>query len=167
MTNNPDLTPLPLHDPAATATVSIAVQRDSGCEDIPLPDYQTSGAAGMDLRAAVVEPVALAPGETHLIPAGLRIAIPTGFEGQVRPRSGLALRHGVTVLNAPGTIDSDYRGPVGVILSNFGPAPFTIRRGDRIAQLVIARVERGAWRLVDDLDATARGEGGFGHTGGA
>lgn len=119
----------------------------------------------MDLRAAVNDPLTLAPGERALVPTGLRIALPPGFEAQVRPRSGLAVRHGVTMLNTPGTIDADYRGEIRVIAINLGQEPFVIRRGDRIAQLVVAPVTRVEWRLVESLEATARGEGGFGHTG--
>jgi dUTP pyrophosphatase len=132
---------------------------------LPLPKYMTDDAAGCDLFAAVVHDVVLLPGDRALVPAGFSIALPPGVEAQVRPRSGLALRHGVTCLNSPGTIDADYRGPVGVILINHGRDPFTIRRGDRIAQMVIARVERAAFRAVDALDATARAAGGFGSTG--
>ena len=132
---------------------------------LPLPKYMTDDAAGCDLFAAVVHDVVLLPGDRALVPAGFSIALPPGVEAQVRPRSGLALRHGVTCLNSPGTIDADYRGPVGVILVNHGRDPFTIRRGDRIAQMVIARVERAAFRAVDALDATARAAGGFGSTG--
>jgi len=145
--------------------VSVQVQREPGCEDIPLPVYQTDGSAGMDLRAAVPEPLTIAPGQRALVPTGLRIALPAGFEAQLRPRSGLALRHGVTLPNAPATIDSDYRGPVNVILWNAGTEPFEIGRGDRIAQMVVARVERAEWVEVADVSATPRGEGGFGHTG--
>ena len=134
--------------------------------DLPLPAYQTAGAAGLDLRAslAVDAVLRLEPGARALVPTGLRLAIPSGFEGQVRPRSGLAMKHGVTVLNAPGTIDSDYRGELQVLLVNLGEAAFEIRRGERIAQLVLAPVAR-AVLVPDDLDATARGQGGFGHTG--
>jgi dUTP pyrophosphatase len=132
---------------------------------LPLPKYMTDDAAGCDLFAAVQQDVVLAHGERALVPAGFSLALPPGVEAQVRPRSGLALRHGVTCLNSPGTIDADYRGPVGVILINHGRDPFTIRRGDRIAQMVIARVERAAFRAVDTLDATARAAGGFGSTG--
>ncbi|MGE5552757.1 MAG: dUTP diphosphatase [Betaproteobacteria bacterium] len=132
---------------------------------LPLPAYLSPGAAGCDLVAAVAEPVTLAPGERRLIPTGLRLALPPGYEGQVRPRSGLAWRHGVTCLNSPGTIDADYRGEVGVILVNLGQEPFTVRRGERIAQLVVARVEQVEWEEVEELDATERGAGGFGHTG--
>jgi dUTP pyrophosphatase len=133
--------------------------------DLPLPAYETSGAAGMDLRAAVDDPLELAPGERALCPTGLQIAIPDGYEGQVRPRSGLALRQGLTTLNSPGTIDSDYRGEVKVILANLGDEPIRIERGMRIAQIVFSPVVRAAWRIAASLDATGRGEGGFGHTG--
>ena len=136
--------------------------------DLPLPAYETAQAAGMDLRAAVPEdaPVVLQPGARHAVPTGLAFALPEGFEGQVRPRSGLAARHGITCLNTPGTIDADYRGEVKVILVNLGEEAFTIRRGDRIAQLVVAPVVQAAWTEVESLDETARGAGGFGSTGG-
>jgi dUTP pyrophosphatase len=133
-------------------------------ELLPLPSYATDGSAGLDLRADAA--VTLAPGERALVPTGLAVAIPEGFEGQVRPRSGLALREGITCLNSPGTIDSDYRGEVKVILINLGEEDFTIRRGDRIAQLVIAPVVQASWGLTTSLDETARGAGGFGSTGG-
>ena len=133
--------------------------------DLPLPQYQTAAAAGMDLRAAVVAPLVLAPGQRVLVPTGLKIALPPGYEAQIRPRSGLALRYGITVLNSPGTVDPDYRGEVQVILANLGTEPFCINRGDRIAQLVVAPVARVLWQPVEDLEDTARGEGGFGHTG--
>ena len=132
---------------------------------LPLPAYETALSAGMDLLAAVDGDLTLGPGGRALIPTGLKIQLPAGYEGQVRPRSGLALKHGVTVLNAPGTIDADYRGEVGVLLVNLGPEPFVIRRGSRIAQLVVAAVTRATWRAVDALDATVRGAGGFGSTG--
>ena len=136
--------------------------------DIPLPTYETAKAAGMDLRAAVPddEPLVLRPGDRFAVPTGLAFAQPAGFEGQVRPRSGLALKHGVTCLNTPGTVDADYRGEVKVILINHGPEDFTIRRGDRIAQLVIAPVVQSRWEEVASLDETVRGAGGFGSTGG-
>lgn len=136
--------------------------------DLPLPAYETADAAGMDLRAAVPEdePLVLRPGSRFAVPTGLSMAIPSGFEGQVRPRSGLALKSGVTCLNTPGTVDADYRGEVKVILINLGEEDFTIRRGDRIAQMVIAPVIQSAWAEVDSLDDTARGAGGFGSTGG-
>ncbi len=139
--------------------------RRVGDVHVELPSYQTNGAAGMDLRAAIARPVQIAPGRRELIPTGLALAIPPGYEGQVRPRSGLASRHGVTVLNAPGTIDSDYRGEVKVVLVNLGEVPFEVRPGDRIAQLVIAPVKQAAMVLVDDLDETDRGAGGYGSTG--
>ena len=132
---------------------------------LPVPEYMSVGAAGCDLYAALAADVTLAPGARALIPAGFKIALPAGFEAQLRPRSGLALRHGVTCLNAPGTVDSDYRGPVCVILVNHGNVPFTVRHGDRIAQMVIARVERARFEVVDALDSTARASGGFGSTG--
>lgn len=136
--------------------------------DLPLPAYETADAAGMDLRAAVPEdePLVLRPGSRFAVPTGLSMAIPSGFEGQVRPRSGLALKSGVTCLNTPGTVDADYRGEVKVILINLGEEDFTIRRGDRIAQMVIVPVIQSAWAEVDSLDDTARGAGGFGSTGG-
>jgi dUTP pyrophosphatase len=147
---------------------TIEVVRLAHAEGLPLPAYETAHAAGMDLRAAVAEnaPLILRPGERAAVPTGLAMAIPAGLEGQVRPRSGLALRAGVTCLNAPGTIDADYRGEVNVILINLGEADFTIRRGDRIAQLVIAPATSAAWTEVATLETTARGEGGFGSTGG-
>ena len=138
-------------------------------EGLPLPAYETSHAAGMDLRAAVAEdaPVVLRPGDRFAVPTGLAFALPDGFEAQVRPRSGLALKSGITCLNSPGTVDADYRGEVKVILINHGPDDFTIRRGDRIAQLVIAPVVQATWAEVANLDETARGAGGFGSTGAA
>ncbi len=145
--------------------VTVALQRLPHGADLPLPAYETAGAAGLDLRAAIEAPLMLAPGERALIPTGLAMQLPEGFEGQVRPRSGLAVKHGVTVLNAPGTVDSDYRGEVKVPLINHGLEPFPIRRGDRIAQLVIAPVTQAALVEVATLDETARGAGGFGSTG--
>jgi dUTP pyrophosphatase len=136
-----------------------------GALDIPLPSYFSAGASGLDLPAAIDEPVVLAPGEYRLIPCGFAIAIPAGFEGQVRPRSGLASRHGVTVLNAPGTIDADYRGEVKVLLINLGGAPFTVTAGARIAQLIVAPVARVEWEVTGELPDTTRAAGGFGHTG--
>ena len=132
-------------------------------DPLDLPAYATDGASGMDLRADVE--VTLAPGERRLVPTGLSVAIPAGFEGQVRPRSGLALREGITCLNSPGTVDADYRGELGVILVNLGQKPVTLKRGERIAQFVIARVERAEWVETASLPQTSRGEGGFGHTG--
>ena len=131
----------------------------------PLPAYATPQSAGLDLRANLDEPVTLMPLQRALIPTGLRIALPTGMEAQIRPRSGLALKHGITVLNSPGTIDADYRGLIGVILVNLSQEPFVIQDGERIAQMVIARHEQAEWVETDTLDETARGEGGFGHGG--
>jgi dUTP pyrophosphatase len=136
-----------------------------GPVEVPLPSYQTGGSAGMDLAAALEAPITLAPGERRLVPTGLALEIPPGYEGQVRPRSGLALKHGIGMVNAPGTIDSDYRGPVGVLLVNHGQEPFVIEPLARIGQLVISRVERAEVELVSSLDDTARGAGGFGSTG--
>lgn len=145
--------------------VAVAVRRLPHGADLPLPAYATLESAGLDLLAAIAEPIVLAPGERRLVPTGLALALPAGFEAQVRPRSGLALKHGLTVLNAPGTIDADYRGEVGVVLINHGQAAFTINRGERIAQMVVARHARVQWQAVADLDATERGAGGFGSTG--
>ena len=146
---------------------TVRVERLPHAEGLSLPAYETGGSAGMDLRAAVPEdaPVTLEPGARALVPTGLKIALEAGYEAQVRPRSGLALKHGLTCLNSPGTIDSDYRGEVGVILINHGQEPFVIRRGERIAQLVIARHEQAALVEGAALDETVRGAGGFGSTG--
>ena len=144
-------------------SVPVPVKRLPHFAGLTLPDYATPGAAGMDVLAA--EDVTLAPGGRHAVATGLAMAIPPGFEIQVRPRSGLALKHGITVPNTPGTIDSDYRGELKVILINHGGDPFDIRRGDRVAQLVLAPVTRASWLTVDELDETARGAGGFGSTG--
>ena len=133
--------------------------------DLPLPDYATAAAAGADLLAAIAEDVVLAPLERRIVPTGIAIALPLGFEAQVRPRSGLAAKNGVTLVNAPGTIDADYRGEIGVILINLSQEPFRISRGMRIAQMVVARHARAVWREVSELDRTARGAGGFGSTG--
>ncbi|MCZ8193378.1 dUTP diphosphatase [Brevundimonas sp.] len=147
--------------------IAVRLQRLPHGTGLPLPAYETAGSAGMDLRAAVPEdaPVTLAPGGRALVPTGLKIALPPGHEAQVRPRSGLALRHGVTCLNSPGTIDADYRGEVGVILINHGSDPFVVRRGERIAQMVVAPVLQVALVEAEALDETARGAGGFGSTG--
>lgn len=149
------------------APVTIRVTPLSHFEGLALPAYETADAAGMDLRAAVneSEPVTLAPGARAMIPTGLAIALPPGYEAQVRPRSGLAAKHGVTCLNSPGTIDADYRGEVKVILINLGQEPFAIKRGERIAQMVITPVTRGELKVVAELDETKRGAGGFGSTG--
>ncbi len=148
--------------------VLVRVERLPGNEDLPLPAYQSAGAAGLDLRAAVTEDQVIAPGARARIPTGLRIALPPGTEGQVRPRSGLAFRHGLSLPNAPGTIDSDYRGELQVLLCNGGDEPFRVRRGDRIAQLVVAPVLRAKIEEVEPgtgLEETSRGDGGFGSTG--
>jgi dUTP pyrophosphatase len=143
----------------------VAVSRLAHGRDLALPAYATAQSAGLDLLAAVTEDVRLAPGERALIPTGIAIALPVGYEAQVRPRSGLALKAGITTLNAPGTIDADYRGEVGVILINHGQDVFTVRRGDRIAQLVVAPVSRARWAEQASLEQTHRGTGGFGSTG--
>ena len=147
--------------------VEVALRRLPHAADLPAPAYETSGAAGMDLRAAIKrdETLVLQPGERLAAPTGFAIALPPGYEAQVRPRSGLALKQGVTCLNAPGTVDADFRGEVKVILINHGAEPVSFARGDRIAQLVIAPVARAVWVEVEDLDQTARGAGGFGSTG--
>jgi dUTP pyrophosphatase len=145
--------------------LEVAITLVPGAEDLPLPGYATPDSAGMDLRAAVEGLVTLEPGERAAIPTGIRIALPPGYEGQVRPRSGLARDHGIGMVNAPGTIDPGYRGAVMVLLINHGQEPFTIRRGDRIAQLVVAPVTRVRWKPVEELPPSERGEGGFGHTG--
>ena len=145
--------------------MKVRIKRLPAALDLPLPAPGSPGSAGFDLRAAVEEEVVIRPGERLLIPTGLVLEIPRGWEGQVRPRSGLALRHGIGILNAPGTIDSDYRGEVGVILVNLGESPFPVKRGDRIAQLVIARTEAVEWDEAESLEDTGRGSGGFGSTG--
>lgn len=145
--------------------VEVAVTRLPHGADLDLPSYETEDAAGMDLRAAVTGDVVLEPGERALIPTGLAIALPSGYEAQVRPRSGLALRNGISLVNTPGTIDADYRGEIGVILINHGTEAFTVDRGMRVAQMVIAPVTQAAWRETDNLSDTARGAGGFGSTG--
>ncbi|HEY2736921.1 MAG TPA: dUTP diphosphatase [Thermoanaerobaculia bacterium] len=143
----------------------VRVKRLASAHDLPLPAAASPGSAGFDLRAAVDSEMVLRPGERALVPTGFVLEIPPGCEGQVRPRSGLALRHGIGILNAPGTIDSDYRGEVGVILVNLGAADFPVRRGDRIAQLVFARAEPVEWEEAGELEGSGRGEGGFGSTG--
>ncbi len=150
-----------------SAAIPVAIRVLDHAADLPLPKYESELAAGCDLLAAIPsgETLTLGPGERALVPCGIALALPAGYEAQVRPRSGLALRHGVTVLNAPGTIDADYRGEIGAILINHGTTPFAIERGLRMAQLVLAPVTRAHWLPVDDLDATERGTGGFGSTG--
>lgn len=148
-------------------SICVKIKALSHFAGLELPRYQTSGSAGMDLPAALPEgePVVLQPGQWHLIPVGLAIALPQGYEAQVRPRSGLAAKFGVSCVNTPGTIDADYRGEIHVNLINHGPEPFTVKRGDRIAQMIIAPVTQAVWEPADDLDQTARGTGGFGSTG--
>ena len=146
-------------------TLTVEVKRIPGNEDIELPQYMTEGAAGLDLRAAVKSEIILEPGDTILIPTGIALKIPLGYEAQIRPRSGLAMKYGITLLNSPGTIDADYRGEIGVIFTNFGKGKFVLKRGDRIAQMVFAKVERVTLKQVSDLEDSVRGSGGFGHTG--
>ncbi len=145
--------------------IPFLVRRKPGTEDLPLPRYMSEAAAGMDVCAAVEAPLRIEPGQVVLVPTGLFVAVPEGHEVQVRPRSGLALKHGLTVVNAPGTIDADYRGEVGIILGNIGREPVEVTRGMRVAQLVVARVERADVRPVEELPESARGEGGFGSSG--
>ena len=149
----------------AAPTIEVRIRRLPHAEGLPLPAYETPGAAGMDVRAAVEAPLALAPGAIELVPTGFAIEVPEGFEMQVRPRSGLAARHGITLPNSPATIDSDYRGEIRVIVQNLGAEAFVIERGARIAQMVLQRVPRVEWVLAESLSDTARGAGGFGHTG--
>ena len=145
--------------------VPVKIRKLAHAKELPLPQYMTEGSAGMDLLAAVTDPVLIPAGTFSMIPTGLQIALPPGYEGQVRPRSGLAAKFGVTVLNAPGTIDQDYRGEIKVLLINHGQNGFQVKRGDRIAQLIVAPVQRIEWVLSSSLDETVRGDGGFGHTG--
>jgi len=157
----------PIWHQRMTHHISVAITTLPHFEGLALPAYETAQSAGMDVRAAVPEdaPVTLKPGERALIPTGLAMALPEGFEAQMRPRSGLAIKNGITCLNSPGTIDADYRGELKVILINHGEAPFVIRRGERIAQIVIAPVTQAMWEIVDSLPDSARGAGGFGSTG--
>ncbi len=149
----------------APSAIRVQIVRRPHSAGLALPAYSTPGSSGMDLRAAIENTQEISPGETVAIPTGLTIAVPAGHEAQIRPRSGLALRHGLSVLNTPGTIDSDYRGEVKVILANLGREPFQVKRGDRIAQLVICPVIHASWEEVEQLPETSRGAGGFGHTG--
>lgn len=150
---------------AVPPTVTVEIRRLPGSEDLPLPRPATEHAAGVDLRAAVAEPLTLGPGRRARVPTGIALALPPGFEAQVRPRSGLAWRSGLTLLNTPGTIDADYRGEVQLIAVNLGDEPVTVERGDRLAQLIVQPVPRVEWREVERLGDTERGSGGFGHTG--
>lgn len=146
-------------------TVKIGLKKKDGCEDLPLPKYATSGSSGMDLCADVEGEVTILPGEIKLISSGIYLSIPHGYEAEIRPRSGLALKHGVSLVNTPGTIDSDYRGLLSLIMINHGKDPFKIHRGDRVAQMVIKEVTRAEIEIKDSLDDTVRSSGGFGHTG--
>ncbi|NLA73974.1 MAG: dUTP diphosphatase [Deltaproteobacteria bacterium] len=145
-------------------TIELKVKKPDNY-DLPLPSYETKGSSGMDIRAWTDMDIILNPGEIRLVPTGLSISIPDGYEAQIRPRSGLALKYGIGMVNSPGTIDSDYRGEIGIIMINHGDKPFTVRRGDRIAQMVISKVCHAELVMVDDLDSTSRGDGGFGHSG--
>lgn len=145
--------------------VTVGIRKFPHADDLPLPAYMTSASAGMDLLAAVDELISLKPGEYQKISTGIAVALPEGYEAQIRPRSGLAAKYGVTLVNSPGTIDADYRGEISVILINLGKEPFVVQRGDRIAQMIVAPVARVSWELQETLDETERGEGGFGHTG--
>jgi dUTP pyrophosphatase len=145
--------------------ITVYVEQTEEGKDLPLPKYMSAQAAGLDLFAAVVEDVVLKKGEIKLVPTGLKIALPDAYEAQIRPRSGLAFKHGISLVNTPGTIDADYRGEIKIIMINFGEEDFTIKRGDRIAQMVINRIEQINWELTDTLEETTRGAGGFGHTG--
>lgn len=145
--------------------IHVAIERLEGSEDLPLPRYMTDHAAGMDIVAAVAAEITIVPGERALIPTGIAVALPKGYEAQIRPRSGLALKSGVTLVNMPGTVDADYRGEIRIILINLGTEPFVVRRGDRIAQMVVAPVSRVTWDVRQGLSETPRGSGGFGHTG--
>jgi len=149
---------------AVIEEVTVAIQRLPGNEDLPLPRYMTEHAAGLDLLAAVRRDTELCPGHREMIPTGMAIALPVGFEAQIRPRSGIAWKYGVTLVNAPGTIDADYRGEIGLLLINHGDHPYIVRRGDRIAQMIVQRVCRVQWAVQSILNPTIRGEGGFGHT---
>lgn len=145
--------------------ITVAIKRIRPGTDTPFPCYMTSHSAGLDLYADISEDIVLHPGARALVPTGIALALPDGYEAQIRPRSGLALKHGITLVNSPGTIDSDYRGEIGVIMINHGSEPFVVRTGERVAQMVIARFSRVEWQEVEELETTSRGAGGFGHTG--
>ena len=146
-------------------SIAVTIKKKEGCEDLPLPSYATPGSSGMDLYADVKAGISIKPGGIRLISAGFYISMPPGYEAEIRPRSGLALKHGITLVNSPGTIDSDFRGLVSIILINLGKSDFTVRRGDRIAQMVIKEVVNAKLNLAEELDETSRAMGGFGHTG--
>ena len=145
--------------------IKVKIKQDTNAKDLPLPHYATSGSSGMDIYAAVTGEVVIRPGDIKLIPAGFYLAIPPGYEAQIRPRSGLALKHGISLVTSPGTIDSDYRGLVSIIVTNLGKEPYTVRRGDRIAQMVFKESVHAEMELCEELDDTVRSNGGFGHTG--
>ncbi len=145
--------------------VVINIKKKDNCEDLPLPAYMSSGSAGMDLYADVDGEITLEPGQIRLVSAGIYISLPEGYEAQIRPRSGLAIKHGIGIVNSPGTIDADYRGLINIIMINFGPSSYTIKRGARIAQMVIKKVTQAEFKVVNELDKTVRNAGGFGHTG--
>lgn len=147
------------------AEITVKVMLAKGAEDLPLPAYMTAGSAGLDIHAAVKEPTVIQPGEIKFIPTGLHIALPHGYEAQIRPRSGLALKHGISMVNTPGTIDADYRGEIGLIMINFGQLPFTVQRGERVAQMIINQVVQARLEVVPYLEETERSSGGFGSTG--
>jgi len=146
--------------------IEVHIKKGDNYGDLPLPSYATMCSAGMDLYAAIEDPIIIKPGDTKLISSGIHIALPNGYEAQIRPRSGLALKHGISIVNTPGTVDADYRGPIGIILINHGKNDFTVARGERIAQMVINKVAQANWIIKNTLDETERGEGGYGHTGG-
>ncbi len=146
-------------------TVEVKIRQKEDCCDLPLPAYQSKGSSGMDLYADVQEETTLEPGRIKLISTGIYISLPLGYEAEIRPRSGLALKHGLSLVNSPGTIDSDYRGLISLIMINLGPDPYKVKRGERVAQMVIKSVTQAKWIKVDSLDETQRNEGGFGHTG--
>ncbi len=146
-------------------SIKLKIKRHPSADGLPLPEYQSAHASGVDLMAAVSEDITISPGRWALVPTGISVEIPDGFEAQIRPRSGLALKHGISLVNAPGTIDADYRGEIGIILINFGGSDFTVSRGDRIAQMVLSKVYRAEFIQADDLSETKRSAGGFGHTG--
>ncbi len=148
-----------------TEKVTVKIRKKESCADLPLPAYMSAGSSGMDLYADVDEEVTIEPGQIKLVSAGIYISLPQGYEAQIRPRSGLAIKHGIGIVNSPGTIDADYRGLINLILINFGQEPYVIKRGSRIAQMVINKVTHAQWETVSELDKTARDTGGFGHTG--
>jgi len=146
-------------------TIVVKIKKKATCDDLPLPVYMSDGSSGMDLYADVDGEISIAPGQIKMVSAGISISLPAGYEAQIRPRSGLAVKHGIGIVNSPGTIDADYRGPINIILINFGDAPYTVKRGSRIAQMIISKVTRAELEVIEELDRTVRNTGGFGHTG--